>query len=209
MFTGIIEDLATVESIRRRGPGALLAFRTALPLGPISLGDSIAVDGACLTVIAKGRGTISMEVSPETLKRTVLGELQRGDRINLERSLTLSKLLNGHLVTGHVDGVGRIVAVRAAGDSKLFTFEVAGSEARHLVEKGSVAIDGVSLTVFAIRARRFECALIPHTLRVTTLGLKGPGARVNVESDLLAKYIERVMTFHGRNGRAGTRRHGV
>lgn len=197
MFTGIIEDLGTVEGIKRTEKGALLSFATVLPLSRISIGDSIAVNGACLTVIRKRRGnrrgTIAMDVSAETLRRTTLRVLTVGDRVNLERCLTLDKLLGGHLVSGHVDGVGKIVAITPEGDSKLYTFEVAPAQVRYLVEKGSVAIDGVSLTVFAITGRRFSVALIPHTLKLTTLGRKGPGAAVNVESDMLVKYVERIL----------------
>jgi len=199
LFTGIIEDLGTVEGIKRTDKGALLSFGTTLPLKRVSIGDSIAVNGACLTVVKKGRagrhgkGVIAMDVSAETLRRTTLGALAVGDRVNLERCLTLDKLLGGHLVSGHVDGVGRIVAITPEGDSKLYTFEVPPAQARYLVEKGSVAIDGVSLTVFSITGRRFSVALIPHTLKLTTLGRKGPGAAVNVESDMLVKYVERIL----------------
>jgi riboflavin synthase len=205
LFTGIIEDLGTVEGIKRTNKGARLSFTTGLPLGRISIGDSIAVNGACLTVFKKrrgnGRGTIAMDVSAETLRRTTLGGLAVGDRINLERCLTLDKLLGGHLVSGHVDGVGKIVAIAREGDSKLYTFEVAPGQVRYLVEKGSVAIDGVSLTVFAITGGRFSVALIPHTLKLTTLGRKGAGAAVNVESDMLVKYVERILAGRG-NGAA-------
>jgi riboflavin synthase len=197
LFTGIIEDLGTVEGIKRTEEGARLSFATAMPLSSISIGDSIAVNGAFLTVVKKRRvgrrGTIAMDVSAETLRRTTLGTLAVGDRVNLERCLTLEKLLGGHLVSGHVDGVGRIVAITPEGDSRLYTFEVTTAQARYLVEKGSVAIDGVSLTVFAITGRRFSVALIPHTLKLTTLGRKGRGAAVNVESDMLVKYVERIL----------------
>ncbi len=197
MYTGIIEDLGTVESVTGTDEGAVLVVRTALPTARMKIGDSISVNGACLTVVARNRGTIRMDVSAETLRRTVLGELKPGDPVNLERCLTLGKLINGHLVAGHVDGVGRIVSIKPEGDSRLFTFEVGSAEARYLVEKGSVAIDGVSLTVFSIRKRRFTCALIPHTLKVTTLGYKKPGDKVNVESDMLVKYVERVLGERG------------
>jgi riboflavin synthase len=204
MFSGIIEDLGTLKSLKPTQKGALIAVSTALPTARIKIGDSIAVNGACLTVISKSRGAVSMEVSAETLRRTALGELKPGDPLNLERSLTLDTLLNGHLVSGHVDGLGKVVSIKPEGDSRLFTFEVQPSEARYLVEKGSVAVDGISLTVFGLRGRRFSCALIPHTLKVTTLGRKQPGSPVNIESDLLAKYIERFVTQRngGRSARA-------
>lgn len=205
MFTGIIEDLGTVAAIKRSPTGAVLTIRTALPLGRVTLGESIAINGACMTVTAKGRGTFAMDVSAESLRRTTLGELKPGDRVNLERCLTLGKLIGGHLVSGHVDGVGRIVSIKPEGDSRLYTFEVPAPQARYLVEKGSVAIDGISLTVFGIRGRRFSVALIPHTLKLTTLGFKRPGDAVNIESDMLVKYVERILGSvpgaHSANGR--------
>jgi riboflavin synthase len=197
MFSGIIEDLGKVADIRQSAEGAVLTLSTGLPVAKIKIGDSIAVSGACLTVVAKGRGTVKMDVSAETLRRTSLGELKPGDRVNLERCLTLSTLLNGHIVAGHVDSVGRVISIKPEGDSKLYTFEVAANEARYLVEKGSVAIDGISLTVFSIRNNRFSCALIPHTLKVTTIGLRKPGDHINVESDMMAKYVERILSGHG------------
>ncbi|SRR5579883_113590 len=198
VFSGIIEDLGTVKRLTPTGKGAVITIGTHLPAARIKIGDSIACNGACLTVVSKGRGTLSMDVSAETLRRTALGTLKPADSINLERSLTLGTLLNGHLVSGHVDGIGRIVGIEPEGDSRLFTFEVGPGQARYLVEKGSIAVDGISLTVFGVRGRRFTCALIPHTLKMTTLGIKRPGDTVNIESDLLAKYIERFVTQ--RNG---------
>ncbi len=140
MFTGIIEDLGTVESLKPTDQGAVISIHTSLPVAEISLGDSITVNGACLTVISKSPGRFAMDVSAETLRCTGLGSLKPGSRVNLERCLTLGKLLGGHLVSGHVDGTGRVVAINPEGDSKLFTFEVAPEQARYLVEKGSVAI---------------------------------------------------------------------
>jgi len=221
LFTGIIEDLGTVASIQRTDGGVVIALRTALPLVRITIGESIAVNGCCLTVTRKGRGTFSADISAESLRRTVLGDLKPGNRVNLERCLTLEKLLGGHMVSGHVDGVGRIASIEPEGDSRVYTFEVGALLARYLVEKGSVAIDGISLTVYDIRDRArsaragrngragagapftFKVALIPHTLAVTTLGCKGPGDQVNVESDLLVKYVERVAApyLSGRNGK--------
>jgi riboflavin synthase len=204
LFTGIIEDLAAVDTIKQAKDGALIVIRTSLPTARISIGESIAVNGCCLTVVRKSRGIIAMDVSAESLRRTTLGQLQSGDRVNLERCLTLNKLLGGHLVSGHVDGVGRIISIEPEGDSRLYTFEVGASESRYLVEKGSVALDGISLTVFGIRGRRFKVALIPHTLEMTTLGHKGVGASLNVESDMLVKYVDHIVSdraLHRRNGR--------
>jgi riboflavin synthase len=205
LFTGIIEDLGTIRQINRSDDGAVIIIRTALPTARISIGESVAVSGCCLTVVRKSRGTVVMDVSAETLRRTILGELKPGDRVNLERCLTLNKLLGGHLVSGHIDSVGRIVSIQPEGDSRLYTFEVGGNGSRYLVEKGSVALDGVSLTVFGIRGGRFKVALIPHTLKMTTLGYKQVGSSVNVESDMLVKYVARILgegALHRRNGRA-------
>ena len=193
MFTGIIEDLGTVAAVKRSPAGAVLTIRTTLPLARVTLGESIAINGACMTVTGKGRGTFAMDISAESLRCTTLGELQPGDRVNLERCLTLDKLIGGHLVSGHVDGVGRLVSIKPEGGSRLYTFEVPAAQARYLVEKGSVAIDGISLTVFGIRGRRFAVALIPHTLKLTTLGFKRPGDTINIESDMLVKYVERIL----------------
>ena len=203
MFSGIVEDLGKVESLKPTEKGALITVGTGLPSAKIKIGDSIAVSGACLTVVAKTRGTLSMDISAETLRRTTLGQLKPGDPLNLERSLSLNTLLNGHLVSGHVDGLGKIVSIEPEGDSRLFTFKVKPEQARYLVEKGSVAVDGISLTVFNVRRRRFSCALIPHTLKVTTLGTKQPGAAVNIESDMMAKYIEKFVTQ--QNGGRGAK----
>ncbi len=203
MYTGIIEDLGVVTGVKHTEKGAVLELKTALPLAKMKIGDSISVNGACLTIVSKAGGRLKLDVSAETLRRTVLGELRRGDRVNLERCLTLAQRINGHLVAGHVDGVGKIVSIKPEGDSKLFTFEVPANEARYLVEKGSVAIDGISLTTFGIRGRRFNCALIPHTLKVTTLGTKGPGDKVNIESDMMAKYVERMLEERGALAAAG------
>ena len=204
MFTGIIEDLGSIASITQSPDGAVVTIRTKLPLARIAIGESIAVNGCCLTVTRKGRGTFTMDVSPESLRRTVLGQLAPGDRVNLERCLTLEKLLGGHMVSGHVDGVGRIVAVEPEGDSRIYTFAVGLREAHYLIEKGSVAIDGISLTVFDIRRQKrtttFKVALIPHTLKLTTLGFKRAGDAINIESDLLVKYVERVASPYMRDG---------
>jgi riboflavin synthase len=193
VFTGIIEDLGTIAAIKRSAKGAVISIRTGLPIAKISIGDSIAINGACMTVTRKARSTISMDVSEESLRRTVLDDLEPGARVNLERCLTLDKLIGGHLVSGHVDGVGRIVSIEPEGESRLYTFEIPAAQAHYLVEKGSVTLDGISLTVFNIRNRRFTVALIPHTLKMTTLGFKGVGDRVNVESDMLVKYVERIL----------------
>src|SRR5215471_1436919 len=197
MYTGIIEDLGTIATVKRVPRGAVMTVKTALPLSKIHIGDWICFNGVCVTVVAKERGKISADLSAETLRRSTLGTLKAGDRINLERCLTMGKLLGGHLVAGHVDGVARIVSIKPEGSSKRFTFEAPASEVRYLVEKGSVALDGISLTCFAIQARQFSVALIPHTLKVTTLGDRKPGDQVNFESDMLVKYVEKLLAQRG------------
>jgi riboflavin synthase len=193
MFTGIIEDLGTVESLKPTDQGAVISIHTSLPISEINIGDSITVNGVCLTVISKSPGRFAMDVSAETLRCTALGDLKPAGRVNLERCLTLGKLLGGHLVSGHVDGIGRVASIKPEGDSRLFTFEVAPAQERYLVEKGSVAIDGISLTVFSIKDCNFSVELIPHTLRSTTLGFKQPGDAVNIENDMLVKYVEKIL----------------
>ena len=202
MFTGIVEDLGTVESLKPTDQGAVITILTSMPTSEINIGDSITVNGACLTVVAKSAGRFAMDVSAETLRCSVLGQLKPGSRVNLERCLTLDKLLGGHLVSGHVDGVGRIVSIRPEGDSKLFSFEVAPAQTRYLVEKGSVAIDGISLTIFNVRDCTFCVELIPHTLRSTTLGFKVAGDAVNIENDMLVKYVEKILTVKGTSAPA-------
>jgi len=197
MYTGIIEDLGTIANVKRVPLGAVMTVKTALPLSKIHIGDSICFNGVCVTVVAKGRGKISADLSAETLRRSNLGALKAGDRINLERCLTMDKLLSGHLVAGHVDGVARIVSIKPEGSSRLFTFEGPASEVRYLVEKGSVALDGISLTCFGIKGRQFSVAMIPHTLKVTTLGDRKAGDEVNFESDMLVKYVEKMLAERG------------
>ncbi len=197
MYTGIIEDLGTVVTIKPAPKGAVLTVKTTLPVARIHIGDSVCFNGVCVTVVSKARGRISADLSAETLRRSTLGELKAGDRVNLERCLTLGKLINGHLVAGHVDGVAKIVSVKPEGDSKLFTFEAPAGETRYLVEKGSVTLDGISLTCFGIKGRQFSVELIPHTLKVTTLGFKRPGDKVNFESDMLVKYVEKMLAGRG------------
>lgn len=193
MFTGIVEDLAAVAAVEELEAGRALVIETGLDLSDARPGESIAVDGACMTIVDSDPHRFRVEVSAESLRRTTLGRLRAGDRVNLERPLRLSDRLGGHLVTGHIDGVGRIAEIRPEGESSIFTFEVPLELARRTVEKGSVAVDGISLTCFHCRGNRFDVAVIPHTAAVTTLGIKGPGDPVNIENDLLGKYVERLL----------------
>jgi len=189
MFTGIVEERGAVRSA---GPDRLeVACRTVA--ADTRVGDSISVNGVCLTAVEVDEGRLAFDLSPETVKRTTLGDLAEDDPVNLERPVTLATRLGGHLVQGHVDGVGEVVEVEADGEGARMRVRAPDELSRYLVEKGSVAVDGVSLTVAGIEGARFEVALIPHTLDATTLGARGPGDRVNLETDVLAKYVERLM----------------
>jgi riboflavin synthase len=198
MFTGLVEELGTVRAVKPNATGARLEIEATTVLDDAVLGASIAVNGCCLTAVELGEGWWAADAVEETLRRTCLGALVAGDRVNLERPVRLADRLGGHIVQGHVDGVGEIAArePRADGSTRV---SVAADEPvlRYVVEKGSIAVDGVSLTVAGVDAKTFEFALIPHTATVTTLGIKGPGAPVNLEVDLVAKYVERLMSREG------------
>jgi riboflavin synthase len=201
MFTGIVEELGTVESIEDQGDALRLTVRAATVLGDAGLGDSIAVNGCCLTVATRTEQTWTADVMRETLDKTGLGVLAPGDRVNLERAVTADKRLGGHIVQGHVDGVGTVVARTPSDHWELV--EVAlppvdpadgrGSLARYLVDKGSITVDGVSLTVVDAGEETFTVSLIPETLRRTTLGFRSPGAPVNLEVDVIGKYVARQL----------------
>jgi riboflavin synthase len=194
MFTGLIEDLGTVLDLRRGTDAASLNLATALPMNELRLGESIAVNGACLTVTACGGGRFSADISPETLTRTTLGTLCRGMRVNLERALRLADRLGGHLVTGHIDATARISERLRQGNAWRFVFQLDDPAlTRLLVVKGSVAIDGISLTVNDVVDDRFGVTVIPHTLAQTTLANREVGELVNVETDLIGKYVARLL----------------
>lgn len=193
MFTGLVETLGTIQSIERDGPAARLVVADALVAADVKLGDSIAVNGVCLTVVAHDASTFAFEAGPETLARTNLGELAPGDRVNLERALRVGDRLGGHIVQGHVDGVGQIVRREKAADWETVWFSLPEDLGRFLVPKGSITVDGVSLTVVDASKDAFSVALIPHTLDATTLGFKPAGASVNLETDLIAKHLVRYL----------------
>ncbi len=193
MFTGLVEALGSVTALAAAGAGRELTVRAPQVAGELALGESVAVNGACLTVVARDEHTFRFEVGPETLARTNLGELKAGDRVNLERSLRVSDRLGGHLVQGHIDGVGQVAERLTEGEWVKVWFRCPPGLAAQMVPKGSVAVDGVSLTLVDVGPDRFSVALIPHTLANTTLGLKGPGAAVNLETDLLGKYVWKFL----------------
>jgi riboflavin synthase len=193
MFTGLIEDVGRVASLVFNKQSAVLTVETGLPLREIPKGASIAVNGACLTVVQKRKRTVSFDVSPETLERTSLATIASGTLLNLERSMRLEDRLGGHLVTGHIDGVGIVHSVEKKGDFTFFSFQIAQRLGSLLVSKGSVAVDGISLTVNRCGAREFSVAIIPFTLQNTNLRARRVGDKVNVETDLIGKYVHHFV----------------
>ncbi len=193
MFTGIVEAVGEVVAVEPAGELLRIVVEAPSIAAEARVGDSVAVRGACLTVTQAGQGRLAFEAVRETLARTALGELAAGSRVNLERALRADARLDGHVVQGHVDGVGRVADLHREDDDVRLFVECPPEVAEHLVEKGSVAIDGVSLTVVGAREGGFDVALIPHTLAVTTLGSLRPGDRVNLEADVLAKYVRRSV----------------
>jgi riboflavin synthase len=194
VFTGITAAMGSVRRLTRRGEDALLEIDTSLELGDVRIGDSIAVSGACLTVTALGGGGFTADVSAETLARTTLKAAKAGDRVNLEKALRVGDPLGGHIVLGHVDGVGTIREKAVRSRSVVFGFEVDPGLSRYIVEKGSVAVDGISLTVNNCEKNVFYVNIIPHTAAGTTLGIKTVSERVNIETDILARYLEKLIS---------------
>jgi riboflavin synthase len=191
MFTGIIEGLGTISAIRPSGAGSRMMLEADFPLDRTRIGDSIAVNGACLTAVTVAGRRFGVDLSPESLATTTFNEAKPGDRVNLERALRLSDRLDGHLVSGHVDAVGAIQARETLANAILITIAAPALITRYLIRKGSVAVDGVSLTVNACDQKCFQVSIIPHTAKQTTVGFKAVGARVNIETDLIGKYVER------------------
>ncbi len=194
MFTGLIQAVGRIHTLERRGEDARLSIHSGdLALDEVQRGDSIAVSGVCLTAVELDADGFVADVSAETLARTVLGELVVGDAVNLEKALTLATPLGGHLVSGHVDGVGQVLQRWDEGRSVRLRLRAPDELARYIAEKGSICVDGVSLTVNRVAGAEFELNIVPHTLAVTTLGGYRPGRRVNLEVDLIARYLERLM----------------
>lgn len=193
MFTGIIEYVGTVASVQTAPGGARLSIRAPEAARELRVGDSVAVDGACLTKVAGEGGAFEVDVSPETLRKTHLGRLRPGDAVNLELAMRLGERLGGHLVSGHVDAVGRIAGRRSEGESEILTIQAPPEVMRYVVPKGSVAVDGISLTVAEREKDRFRVAVIPHTAQKTALLAKRPGDPVNLEADLIGKYVEQLL----------------
>jgi len=195
MFTGIVEDRGTVTEIKRRSKESTLTFRVnRIDIGEVVKGESIAVNGACLTVTSLEGETFTVDASRETLSRTSLGKLRTGSAVNLERSLRAGDRMGGHMVSGHVDGVGRVKSKKKRGASVEFRFTAPAEIMKYIVEKGSVAIDGVSLTVNSVEGGEFTVNIIPYTLAETTFGALRAGKPVNIECDIIGKYVEKFIT---------------
>jgi riboflavin synthase len=196
MFTGIVEELGVVESLEDQGDAVRLTLRAPHVITDARLGDSIAVNGCCLTVAQRDGETFTADVMRETLAKTSLGALQPGARVNLERAVTATTRLGGHIVQGHVDGTGSVVRREASEHWELVEISLPDGLSRYLVDKGSITVDGISLTVVSVGDTTFTVSLIPATLARTTLGLKQPGDPVNLEVDVIAKYVERLVAPH-------------
>jgi riboflavin synthase len=200
MFTGIVEELGSVKVLRREAGAARLTISASTVLDGTVLGDSICVNGVCLTVVGLGKSEFTADVAVETLKVTNLGDLKIGAKVNLERALQLSARIGGHLVSGHVDAVGRIRGKREEGNGWRIFIDAPETVLRYVIKKGSIAIDGISLTVADVDKSGFSIAMIPHTAKLTTLGFKSVGDSVNLESDIIGKYVERLLSGRGDGG---------
>jgi riboflavin synthase len=194
MFTGIIESLGTVYAIQPSGEGKKLTIDADYVLEGTKEGDSISVSGACLTVVVINGGRFTVDVSPETLARSTFSRAKAGDRVNIERAMRLSERLDGHLVSGHIDGVGTIVHRKIKSNAILITMGAPESLCRFMIEKGSVAVDGVSLTINGYTQNSFDVSIIPFTAKLTTIGLKGIGDHINIETDMIGKYVAKFLS---------------
>lgn len=199
MFTGIIEELGEITQKRSSSGGVRLFIKGKKVMEQLLEGDSIAVNGVCLTVNEFSGGMFATDVMPETFRKTNLEELQVGSLVNLERALAVGGRLGGHFVSGHIDATGIIIHEKTEGNALLKEFEAPRNVMRYVVEKGSIAIDGISLTVFNVKDYSFSVSLIPHTARHTSLGFKKPGQKVNLEADMLVKYVERLLQSFGQD----------
>ena len=193
MFTGIVEEMGVLRSVRRGAQSAVLSIGAETVLSDLKIGDSVAVNGVCLTATTVDAGGFTADVMHETLNRSSLGALVPGSPVNLERAMAANGRFGGHMVAGHIDGTGTITARRQDDNAVWYTVSAAPSLLRYIVEKGSIAIDGISLTVASVAADRFSVSVIPHTAAVTVLGRKRPGDTVNLETDIIGKYVEKLL----------------
>ena len=206
MFTGLVAELGTVQRLARQGSSYHLTVGAKKVLANLKIGDSVAVNGACLTVVRMDEGGFTADVMPETVRLTNIGSLQPGSKVNLERTLRLRDGLDGHIVSGHVEGLGTISEQRPEGIAVVVTIATPPELLKYIIKKGSIAIDGISLTVTEVTDTSFSVSLIPHTAKETTLGFKKVGDSVNLETDILGKYVERMLTWNKQTqaGKADT-----
>ena len=198
MFTGIVEEMGVIKTLDKGVSGTRLSVLASAVLDDLAVGASISVNGACLTVVSVGEREFAVEVSRETLAVTTLGQLAAGTPVNLERAMRVHDRIGGHLVAGHVDGVGSIRNRTPEGNAIVLTIEAPREVLRYCVHKGSITLDGISMTINEVSDRNFSVAVIPHTAKATTLGLKKPGETVNLEADLIGKYVERLLQDRGQ-----------
>ena len=195
MFSGIVEDVGVLQALEEKDKGVVLRVGLRkIDAGELVLGESVAVNGVCLTVVSVENGSFSVDASHETLSRTNLSGLRAGGRVNLERSLRVGDRMGGHIVTGHVDGIGTVQSIAPVGESRVFSFSIPATLAKYVVEKGSVAVDGVSLTVNSVGGTEFSVNIIPYTLRETTFSEFRRGREVNIECDIIGKYVEKILS---------------
>lgn len=199
MFTGLVEEIGTVKRLAR-GTVYTLVVGSNKIINEVALGDSVAINGVCLTVTSMGSGELSFNAVPETVSRSTLKNLRPGDKVNLEAALRAGKMMGGHIVQGHVDGVGTIDSISSLAESKVIKINAPHEVLRYVVEKGSIAVDGISLTIAAVDDSSFTLAVIPHTLEMTTLPLRRPGDKVNLEADIIGKYVEKFLSGRGGSG---------
>ena len=200
MFTGIIEGLGKIAAIRSSGQGSRVTIEADFSLDQTKIGDSISVSGACLTAVNINDHRFEVDVSPETLKTTIFDQAKVGDPVNLERAMRFSDRIDGHLVSGHVDGTGTVKQREMQGNAIIVTIEAGESLTRYMIAKGSVAVDGISLTINSCDAGSFSVSIIPHTAQLSTIGFKKRGDRVNIETDMIGKYVERFLTGASQTG---------
>ena len=200
MFTGLIEEVGQVLSSEQKGKAAILKIKTTLPLSEIAIGDSVAVNGACLTVTRKQNGILDFDVSPESLASTTLGKIRSGSTVNLERAMRLGDRMGGHIVTGHIDCIGKLARAEDSSGNRILEFSLAAENTRYMINKGSVAINGISLTINSVSSTGFSVNIIPLTQKETTLATLKIGDEVNIETDIIGKYVERLIQPWGKSG---------
>lgn len=198
MFTGLIEETGDVQNIVHGAKSCKITIKAKKVLEDVKIGDSIAVNGTCLTVVDFGSSFFTADVMPETVKRTILAKLKNGDIVNLERTMALGDRFGGHIVSGHIDGLGEIVNMKKDDNAIVIAIKVSSEVVKYIIEKGSVAIDGISLTVVSVDSESFSVSIIPHTAAMTNLYYKKAGDYVNIETDVIGKYVERLLSFDSK-----------